>query len=157
MVNNIPVLVWVAGVFVVIIVVAMFVQFISGIVNLCYCNKRADVKNHKNCSLTILIVFFLFYTVAFVLVVIYTSIVLNQISQPFCSFATLPYLMLNGVNQPPVTFLGLVPLENSLTNLATALGGLSSIQSNITNMNNLNLTQLGNNTLAARTTIQNGY
>lgn len=77
LVKKIPILIWVGAVFIVIIIVAMVIQLLVGIINLCYCNKKADERKHANCSFTMMIIFFILYTVVFVLVVIYTSIVLK--------------------------------------------------------------------------------
>ena len=53
-------------------------------------------KHHANCSIAMTVVFFILYTVAFVLVVIYVSIFLNKIQAPFCAISNIPYIMLSG-------------------------------------------------------------
>lgn len=77
------------------------------------------------------IIFFILYTVAFVLVVIYVSILLNNIQTPFCAISNIPYIILSGYNNGTVKFLGLAPFIGTLSNLSTAISNLGSVSTNV--------------------------
>jgi hypothetical protein len=107
-------LIIVGAVFVILIVVMMVVQLIIGIVNLCFCNKRVQNDKKASCCMGLMIVFFFLYAVALILVVIYVSIVLKQVQAPLCAFSQVPFTLLSGYNMSNITFIGLVPLKNSI-------------------------------------------
>lgn len=100
-----------AAFFVVLLILIVFIQLIIGVLNICCCNKKAN-PNEKQASLCmkLMVVFTFLYIVAFVLVLIYVSFTLNNVGPIFCSFADIPYKLINGYKGTTVKFLGLVPL-----------------------------------------------
>jgi hypothetical protein len=125
---------------VVLIIVVVFIQFIVGIFNICCCNQKAN-PNEKQASLCmkVMMLFTFLYVVAFVLVIIYVALVIRNVQTIFCSFANIPYRILNGNTDGKSVFLGLVPLVDTLKTLSTSLGNFTTVSSNIAAINNLSL------------------
>jgi hypothetical protein len=63
----------------------------------------------------LMIIFTFLYIVAFILVIIYVSFLMNDVGNVFCSFSLIPYRLINGYNASTVKFLGLLALNSTLS------------------------------------------
>lgn len=79
----------------------------------------------------LMIIFTFLYIVAFILVLIYVSFLINDVGPIFCSFSQIPYQLINGYNTTTVKFLGLIPLQTTLGQLSTDMPKLATVSSNI--------------------------
>lgn len=137
-----------AAFFVVLIILMAFIQFIISILNMCCCNRRANpTEKQASICLKLMILFTFLYIVAFILVTIYASFIINNSQVIFCSFANIPYKIISGVNDSNRKFLGLTPLTDTLSLFSNNLSNFSSVSSNIAAINNLSLGSKGQTVL----------
>jgi hypothetical protein len=131
---------------VVLVIVIVFIQLVLGILNICCCNRKAN-PNEKQASfcMKLMVVFTFLYTVTFILVLIYVGLMLKNVSKIFCTFSLIPYKMINGYTGQTVKFLGLNPLEDTLTSLSSSLTKFTTIGNNIKSITNLALGTKGQN------------
>ena len=101
-----------------------------------------------------MVLFTFFYVVAFILVIIYISFVIKNVAVIFCSFANIPYKILNGNALGSSKFLGLIHLTDTLTTLSASLGKFTTVGSNISAINNLSLGTKGQTLIDQVSTIR---
>lgn len=132
--------------FVVLVIVIVFIQFILGILNICCCNRKAN-PNEKQASfcMKLMVLFTFLYIVTFILVLIYVGFLLRDVTKIFCTFSLIPYKMINGFNGKEVKFVGLNPLEDTLTSLSGNLTKFSTLGNSIKSITNLALGTKGQN------------
>lgn len=101
-----------------------------------------------------MVLFTFLYLVTFILVIIYVAFVVKDVQVIFCSFANIPYKILNGNTEGTSKFLGLIPLTDTLTTLSANLGNFTTVGTNISAINNLSLGTKGQSLIDQVTTIR---